>query len=97
MNRFPTLMVLAALAGLVSGCRKSLREPPDWNLEKHLGQRNRPDPRANPAPVAVAQTRPAVESAAPRRERPARHDLPRSTRRLTPVADDEPEPETNAP
>ena len=49
MKIFATVVLLAAFAALVSGCRRSLREPPDWNLEKHLGQRNNPENRGTPA------------------------------------------------
>ena len=37
-----TMLFLSAL--MLSGCRKSLEEPPDWNPEKVLGQRNRREP-----------------------------------------------------
>ena len=39
-----TILIFAALLA-VCGCRKGLREPPDWNPEKSLGQRNRAAPK----------------------------------------------------
>ena len=39
-----TILIFAALLA-VCGCRKGLQEPPDWNPEKSLGQRNRAAPQ----------------------------------------------------
>jgi len=48
---FQICFLPALLVALAAGCRKNIPEPPDWNLEKHLGQRGKPAGRGNVADV----------------------------------------------
>jgi len=83
-KQLPCVLVLLALAALGAGCRRGLDEPEGWNLEKALGQRNRPDP---PRRAAADETQTVVENTAPAQQTAAE---PRRVSRPL-LLDDDPE------